>query len=285
LWEFAHLQSGEPALRDDSGRLSLDEATGLVLVLVPGGRFLMGAQPPDPAPQGSDAESIADNERPVHEVELGPYFIAKHELTQAQWRRIWGANPSYYSNSQDLKVSITDLHPVENVTWLECVEAMRRLGLTLPSEAQWEHAARGGRAWPWWTGPEKEGLQGRANLADRTAFERLGVDWPALKDWPEFLDGHALHAPVGSYPANPYGLHDTIGNVNEFCLDGYDERYYVISPRRDPVCHSAQAIDRVARGGSYGQTASMARASARLSISPETKDPAVGLRPARGLDP
>ena len=96
LWEFAHLATGTPAERGADGRLILTEETGVVLVLIPAGRFWMGAQSTDEAGRNYDPQA-QPNEGPVHEVELSPHFLSKYEMTQGQWQRIMGANPSAYT--------------------------------------------------------------------------------------------------------------------------------------------------------------------------------------------
>src|SRR5262245_14637069 len=212
LWEFAHLLTGEPAERGPDGKLAISGDTGLVFVLIPGGSFWMGAQATDPAARNYMPWAAA-YESPVHEVSLDPFFLSKYEMTQAQWARLTGQNPS---DDRDGNAAIL---PVEQVSWFSCDELMRRLQLTLPTEAQWEYAARAGTETIWWTGGEKESLEGAANLAD-VANQRMmqaslgGGDVEAWLD-----DGHARSSPVGSYRANPFGLHDVVGNVSEWCRD------------------------------------------------------------------
>ena len=95
LWEFAHVQSGDPAERGDDGKLLLKESIGIVLVLIPGGTFKMGAQSTDASEPNYDPQARADESR-VHEVTLAPYFMSKYEMTQGQWLRFVGSNPSQY---------------------------------------------------------------------------------------------------------------------------------------------------------------------------------------------
>ena len=99
LLEFAHLQTGEPAVRRGDGELVLSEGTGLVLVLIPGGTFTMGAQPSDPDGPNYDPQADID-EHPVHDVQLSAHFLSKYEMTQGQWIRITGSNPSRYDPSR-----------------------------------------------------------------------------------------------------------------------------------------------------------------------------------------
>jgi formylglycine-generating enzyme required for sulfatase activity len=277
LWEFAHLMTGAPAERGPDGKLVLSEETGVVLVLLPGGSFWMGAQSSDPAGRNYDPQARGD-EGPVHAVELSAYFLSKYELTQGQWLRLTGRNPSNYQKSA---LAPTLLHPVEQVSWLDCMEWLPRAGLGLSSEAQWECGARGGTDTPWWTGADRESLRGAANLADQAAA-RAGATWGDIKDWPELDDGYAVHAPVGTYSANAFGLHEVHGNVWEWCLDGFDSGFYGQSPRRDPVAPHEGAAYRVTRGGGFNIAASLARSALRSFLTPSDAIPFLGVRPARG---
>ena len=276
LWEFAHVASGDVPVRGADGRLAVTEDTGIVLVLIPGGTFTMGS--PATAPN-------RDPDERLHTVTLEPYFLSKHEMTQAQWLRATGSNPSFYwaGYPPNGGVPVTPLHPVERVNWFECAETLRRLGLRLPTEAQWERAARGGTNTTWWTGDEPESLRGTLNVAD-AAFVRSGVIVDRRYVWAELDDGFAVHSPVGSYRANPYGLHDVHGNVFEWCRDYYSTyRYPATGPdgERQPTDNR----DRVIRGGGFADRPERARSADRSSMVPVDRDDHVGLRPARPLDP
>ena len=286
LWEFADLQSGEPAERGADGKLIRKESMGLVFVLIPGGTFRMGAQKTDPTEPNYDPQA-KHNESPVHEVTLSPYFLSKYEMTQGQWERFVGCNPSDYGPRHYSRTwnqagkEWSALHPVERVSWTECLETMSRMGLALPSEAQWECGARGGRDSPFWTGSDLESLKGAANLADAYGKshgnEALGVYEK------EFDDGNSVHAEAGSYRANPFGLHETIGNVWEWCLDGFDADFYGKSPRVDPVAPWTGAAARVRRGGGFVDVGVFARSANRDHYAPEFRDNDIGLRPARAV--
>src|SRR6185436_2912796 len=113
---------------------------------------------------------------------LSPYFISKYEMTQAQWMRAAARNPSVYKPPYEFAPTLS--HPVEQVSWLDCVEVLGRVGLTLPSEAQWERGARGSTSTIWWTGAERESLRRKVNIADQTA-KRAGAPWGDINDWPD----------------------------------------------------------------------------------------------------
>ena len=282
LWEFAHLFSGEVPERDPGGRLVVTGESGIVLVLVPGGTFAMGAQSDDPLAPGHLPYAFP-NEAPVHEVELAPYFLAKHELTQGQWLRCAGANPS--SLQPDPFAAPGDppcdlRHPVELVSWEDCARLLPRIGLALPTEAQWERAARAGSGDPWWVGDDPEALQGFVNLADLAVLE-AGNRWPQIERWLD--DGWVRHAPVDAFDPNPFGLHSVYGNVWEWCLES--GAAYTEPPRPgDGARLGAGGIQRVGRGGGYVNNAVFARASIRDLRPARSVHPAYGVRPARGLD-
>ncbi len=131
----------------------------------------------------------------------------------------------------------------------------------------------------WWTGNEKETLQGVANVADRYAKAHGGSGWVGADD--SLDDGNTVHARVGSYPANGFGLHEVIGNVREWCQDGYDSGFYRQSSRQDPVAPVAGSSLRVTRGGSFGNAASNARSAYRDNDTPSYAGFYLGCRPAR----
>ena len=269
LWEFAHLQSGAKAVRKD-GRLVVDDAMGLVLVLIPGGRFRMGA---------SLADRLANNiERPAHEVTLSPFFFSKYEMTQSQWRRIAGRDPSYFDPRRVYGSKAT--HPVENMSWDDCQTQLHRLGLILPSEAQWEYACRAGTRSRWWTGDRRESLRGKVNLADQTA-KSVGMRWPAIAEWPDLEDGYVASAPIGKFAANPFGLHEVHGNVAEWCQD--DHAQYRLLAQKDPIISAGLPV-RVYRGGSHINGPSNVRVSSRTYATPNYRSGAVGVRPARPVE-
>jgi formylglycine-generating enzyme required for sulfatase activity len=181
-------------------------------------------------------------------------------------------------------MEIDDRHPVEAVSAREAERTLARLGLTLPTEAQWEYAARAGTTTPWWTGAAKESLQSpklAANLADQTAAES-GAPWPGTKTWPEFRDGFVAHAPVGSLAPNPFGLYDVHGNVWEFVRDGlgwYDKD----KPRPGDGLRGIRPEDsdgRIARGGSFAFDYTFARVSLRYTTAHGYRNDDLGFRPS-----
>lgn len=290
LWEFAHLASGAPAQPGPDGTLILGPETGLVFVLMPPGRFLMGAWP-----TSADADAVgqrdpfaAGDEAPVTGVELDAFLLSKYEMSQAQWERLAGDNPSYFTPELLVESSpLTDeataaLHPVEQVTWLQSTEVLRRYRLDLPTEAQWEYAARGGTNTVWWTGDDVESLRGVINIADEAA-RRAQQDWATIDDWPGLEDGYPFHAQVDAFLPNPFGLYNVLGNIYEWCRDEIAD--YSVEPHPGTgERHGRPGAGRNIRGGSFLFAARKARSADRGSMSPSSYDIHVGLRPMRSLD-
>ena len=284
LWEFAHLLTGEPVSRQGDS-LSFRAESGVVLVLVPGGTYTLGARlprdPDNPGPH-EDPEIRLRGEGPVRDVHLDPFFLSKYELTQAQWVRLTGSNPSFrYPDFRDLDVSWT--HPVEQVSWLEAEDALLRCGLQLPSEAQWEAAARAGTTTPYWTGRDPRTLTGAENLDDRLL---LRGDRHELVSNRAHQDGYPIHAPVTTFRPNPWGFHHILGNVTEVCRDVFmvDLRWPLRGGdglRIAPEDHGLRSV----RGGNFyvSETPSRVtwRSDERFDIP---RGGTTGVRPARRLD-
>ncbi len=282
LFEFADSETGKPPPRDAGGRLVIDDDSALVFVLLPGGTFLMGSQSHDPgAPNyDSDASSTsADSEgNPVH-VALDPFFISKYEMTQGQWLRVTGTNPAYYpAGTSRGGRRVTLRNPVEAVSWLDCTSVARRLGFLLPTEAQWEYAARAGTSTRYSTGDDVGSLNGYANIADATAAR----EQPEWRFDPEVDDGNVIHAAVGSFKPNAFGLHDTIGNVFEWCRDS--ECDYAQPPQPgDGERVKTDDSERVIRGGSFSYSAIYAKSAARDHVNPTSQASHTGYRPSRAI--
>jgi len=284
LWEFWDVESGDrPNRNSDTGEWVIGEQTGLVLMLVPGGSFFMGMPEPSEDRPGFPRESgrfssTMGNETPVHRVNVAPFFLSKYEMTQGQWIRVVGTNPSAYQTADS---GHDRRYPVENMSWVDAVVGLRRHGMRLPTEAQWEYSARAGSDTLWWTGDELLSLVGYENIADKS----FGLVASGDRFEPGIDDGSALDSPVGSYKPNGFGLFDVAGNVTEWC-----ESQYVDYPSLEqcgdwiglpPDVRSPVA--RVMRGGNYGRVADMARSRRRLYTPPSGASFDVGLRPARSL--
>jgi formylglycine-generating enzyme required for sulfatase activity len=228
-----------------SGPAFRDCASCPEMVPLPAGAFDMG---------DLDGKGYA-HERPVRRVSFaGGLALGKYEVTQAEWRAVMGANPSRF---------VGDRNPVENVTWEEAKEYARRLAAKtgkpyrLPSEAEWEYAARAGSraAYPW----------GNTITRDQARY---------------YEDGGTR--PVGSYQPNAFGLHDTAGNVWEWVEDCWSASHADV-PADGAARERAGCDARVNRGGSWGRNANSLRSAYREWAEPGVRSSTLGFRVARGM--
>ncbi|MCA8973642.1 MAG: SUMF1/EgtB/PvdO family nonheme iron enzyme [Planctomycetes bacterium] len=268
-FEFYHLRSACEASRDPAtlpiptiapdGSVGMDGATGIVFVLIPGGTFTMGAQSGEPAAPNHDEDANGDEE-PPHEVTVQPFFLSRFEATRGQWQRMFDIDPSYYEGTPEL--------PVESVSWTECDVSLTNMGLRLPTEAEWEFAARAGIDGRWACGDDPRLLATFGNLADLHA-----QGYGPFEAWD---DRFLIPAPVGSYSAQRFGLHDVHGNVSEWCFDAYTRIY---------GSGSSNLVDHVVRGGCHTDLAIESRLTFRNSAPADSRGPGLGVRPARALRP
>ena len=214
------------------------------MIAVEGGTFTMGGT----SEQGDDAY---DWEKPTHSVTLSSYRIGETEVTQALWQAVMGSNPSHFSGSQK---------PVEQVSWNDCQDFIRRLNaltgenFRLPTEAEWEYAARGGKkSW----GYKYSGSNTIGNVA-----------------WYDDNSGSQTHNVAKKSP-NELGLYDISGNVWEWCQDWYGS--YSSGSQTNPTGPSSGSF-RVIRGGSWGDYASGCRVSYRSFNDPTFRSSYLGLR-------
>ncbi|MBL4847991.1 MAG: SUMF1/EgtB/PvdO family nonheme iron enzyme [Planctomycetes bacterium] len=254
----------------------VNRADESILVWVSAGNFAMGS------------EAGEDDEQPVHVVSLRDgFFLGKREITWRQYEAYCRTSGRAVPNRIVNRFSPPDDHPVVNVSWDDAVAYCGWAGLRLPSEAEWEYAARGPQntTWPWGEEPPGGSL---LNLADQSAY----WDWPAqLKrrfslEKAEFNDGFSDTAPVGSYPRgrSPSGCLDLAGNVSEWVQDSYRLNYE--GAPTDGRAHDPRDSSlRVFRGGSWNDDAVRCRSANRYKNRPDTRGEYLGFRPARSLEP
>lgn len=260
FWEFLHLATGTLPETNSDGTYGVTAMTGVVLVLLPGDTFFMGAQTPTPSGGEVNCDPLArTDESPVNQVSLEPFFVSKYELTQGQWLRITGRNPSYFCPSRTTS-EFSLVNPVDSVDWHACDETLRTVDLQLPTEAQWEYAARAGTTSPWFVGNDPSKVYAFANLLE---------------------NGAPHHVAVGSYAPNPFGLHDTAGNVWEWCRD-YGSYTLPVQPG-DGLRIAKGEEYRVFRGGAFLSSPERARSAYRYVVKSDYRGSYVGLRPARGV--
>jgi formylglycine-generating enzyme required for sulfatase activity len=231
-----------------------EPSAAVVMVSLQGGCFAMGSDRGSP------------DEQPVHDVCLSPFKIDKHEVPQQEFLLKMGANPSRFKGA--------DL-PVESVTWNEARIYCERAGKRLPTEAEWEYAARAGKttAYPW--GDELDPKQ--VNYCDKNCKYNL-------RDL-EGDDGFANTAPVGSFPPNAFGLFDMAGNVSEWTADWMQDNYYRISPKKNPAgpgrrdnALTGGTNEKVIRGGAWNTDAFELRSSNRKSLWTDYRIDSLGFR-------
>ena len=266
-----------------------------------------------PQYERSRFEKLGD-EAPVHKVRIThAFYLDRHEVTVGQFRKFlaasgyvpeseadgtggYGFNPDYDPatsahgdafEGRDRKYSWrnpgfpqNDDHPVTNVTWNDAAAMAAWLSkeegvvYRLPTEAEWEYAARAGTRTRYYSGNDPQSLRQAANVFDADAMQ----NWPK---WKAFAladsDGFAFTAPVGSFAPNAFGLYDMHGNVWEWCADWHDENYYTVSPSDDPQGPASGTV-RVRRGGSWHTWPFYARSSFRNWNTPQTRYTLVGMR-------
>ena len=245
-----------------SGSTWTDLATGIDFVKIPAGCFQMGSP--------LSEKGRKDDEGPAHEVCLDGFLMGKYEVTQKQWQRVMGQNPSYYKEG--------DQYPVEQVSWDDVnmfIEKMnKRSGqkFRLPTEAEWEYAARAktetARYWD-----ASQPACSFSNVHDKTSKQSNRFSWPSQ----DCDDGFATTAPVGQYEPNGFGLYDMIGNVWEWCQDYYSSGYYAISSKGNPQ-GPAQGSLRVMRGSDWYYGADYMRSAKRRYAGPAYRESRLGFR-------
>ena len=244
------------------------------MVLIPAGEFQMGS-------------SENTDEQPVHTVYIDAFYMDKYEVTNAQYKKFLDANPQWrkgriasaYHDGDYLKhwngnnyPPGKGKHPVTYVSWYAAMAYAKWAGKRLPTEAEWEKAARGGLAgqqYPWGDAIDSVRANYNKNVGDTTF--------------------------VGKYSSNGYGLYDMVGNVAEWCLDLYDEDFYVSSQRQNPIA-GASVLDvtmnflsvrtrRVLRGGSWSQLSQYVRVADRTKGNPMLSYFGAGFRCVRAGTP
>ena len=241
LYEYGPAKSFTTAPGSASTETLTVNGVSYRLVAVEGGTFWMGC------------DSTYDNEKPMHQVTLSSYHIGQTEVTQQLWEAVMGTNPSEFRG---------DSLPVEKVSWEDCQAFIQKLNqqtgktFRLPTEAEWEYAARGGR--------HSQGCI------------YAGADMLSYVAWFGDNSGEQTHK-VAIKDPNELGLYDMSGNVWEWCHDWYDAEWYAVSPQVNPSGPSS-GIYHVGRGGCWSNGESFCRVTRRLYDSPAKSFCNVGFR-------
>jgi len=257
-----------------AGQIWTDPATGIEFVWIPAGKFMMGQTESEKQWLIATAGEMRYKasflkELPRHEVRITQgFWLSKYEVTQGQWVAVMdGQNPAFFTEAkvgQDWRN-----HPVEQVSWDEIQAFLKKLNVNaekemyrLPSEAEWEYAARAGT---------------------ETLFA-FGDDADTLKEyaWYDENSGGTTH-PVGTLKPNAWGVHDMHGNVWEWVSDWFDAAYYAQSPKENSQ-GPASGSYRVIRGGGWGNDAGACRAARRNQNAPGGRDVLFGFRLLKTLE-
>ena len=261
-------KKSKTALKRPTGKLptvvSQTDNLGIEFVFIPAGNFMMGLSPANLSETYRMArkdyadfeKSWIENEMPVHRVEISEdYWLGKTEVTQAQWEKVMGSNPSFNNSCSDC--------PVERVSWEDAKEFIRKLNeldngfvYSLPTEAEWEYAARGG-----------------TNRLFAGNIEDLA--------WHSGNSEIATH-PVESRLPNSFGLYDMHGNVEEWCEDLY-QLYDDSKSENEEAATPVTKNLRVMRGGSWNVFPTLQRATARKCAAPTLRNIVTGFRLAARL--
>ncbi|MBI3921731.1 MAG: SUMF1/EgtB/PvdO family nonheme iron enzyme [Armatimonadetes bacterium] len=220
-------------------KTKINPIDGAEMVWIPAGEFLMGS---------NERSNERADEKPPHKVYLDGYWIYKFEVTVAQYRKFCRATRRKMPDAPSW--GWKDNHPIIDVDWFDATAYSKWAGVRLPTEAQWEKAARGtdGRKYPW------------------------GNKWDRRKCANSVGKRLSGTMPVGSYPTgiSPCHVRDMSGNVFEWCADWFDEKYYAKSPGRNPIGPTSGTY-RVLRGGSWATDVAREFAAAeRSSIPPDS---------------
>ncbi|HPS54489.1 MAG TPA: formylglycine-generating enzyme family protein [Sedimentisphaerales bacterium] len=240
--------------------VNIAENINIDLVFIPQGKFHMGSP--------RDIAKSENDERPLHQVNITKgFYMSKYEVTQKQYLAIM----KYHKGLQ----FVGDQLPVDNIEWYEAntfiekLSQQTKLKFRFPTEAEWEYACKAGTETPFYTG------------------NTIGPDQANYDCESTYMGGpqgspYGETRPVGSYPANPFGLYDMHGNVWEWCADWYDDNYYKFSPEDDPQ-GPHKGGKKVIRGGAWSQDPDKLRSADRRARDPKSDRENVGFRLALDL--
>lgn len=229
---------------------------GAPMVLIPAGEFVMGSP---------DGEGL-DNEQPEHKVWVDAFYLDKFEVTNARYEKFMEetgrARPKFW---EQLDLTVHGELPVIGVSWHDAKAYCEWAEKRLPTEAEWEYAARGTdrRRYPW------------GNAAPTAQLVNYGKNW-SYKFYEDRLE------PVTSHEAgkSPFGVYNMAGNVFEWVADWYEIKYYLRSPQRNPP-GPEKGEQKVMRGGSWNFASEYIRTTSRMKLKPMDREADVGIRCAR----
>ena len=262
------------------------------MVLIPAGDFLMGS---------AAGSASADDEQPQRTVFVSSFWMDRYEVTNARYERFVSAtgHPAPANVKPELTLWFhgkafpgSEQHPVVNVDWQDALAYCRWAGKRLPTEAEWEKAARGtdGRTYPWGNEWDHARANSASYWAGRTIEFKDAAEWKsfwvdgegARRSKERGILGEVLTMPVGSFPdgASPYGLFDMAGNASEWVWDWYEPYYYLKAPASDPKGPDGVLL-KVVRGGSWLKPARSLRTTDRDYGFPDARPSGTGFRCAK----
>ena len=261
---------------------------GAKMILIPQGEFTMGAPKDELAEFPNRGYLNYESERPPHQISMPDFYIDRYEVTNKQFQQflddiLASGDTNYRHHKQPDESDYSrellnehlddDIQPVVSVSWYNAYAYCQWAGKRLPSEAEWEYAARGGdqyRKYPWGNAdPDSDGIW----WANYQPKQGRGSD------------GHRFSAPVGSFPdgVSPFGLMDMSGNVEEWVQDWYGADYYKKSKETHNPVGPANGSQKVIKGGSYATNKWHIRIATRLVGRPKDRSAQLGFRCARSL--
>jgi len=278
-----------------------NQKDGAEMVYIPAGEFMMGSDTNEINSTwqkfGWDEKwkQYAKDESPKHRVYVDGFWMYKYEVTVAQYRQFCQETERQMPEAPNWEWQHTwgwqDNHPIVNVTWDDALAYCQWAGVRLPTEAEWEYAARGGNTGlngkPGylfvWGDELPKGKGGYGNFADdslKTLYPKWM--WTTIEGYD---DGYVDTAPVGSFNPNGFGLYDMAGNVWEWCADWYDDNYYASALDRNPQGPSSGTAH-IIRGGSWNNSfINPLRVAYRNSLYPSPSEGLVGFRCVRASNP
>jgi formylglycine-generating enzyme required for sulfatase activity len=231
------------------------------MIYIPGGTFKMGS-------------NKKRNEYPIHTVTISSFYLDRHEVTVEEYKRFCTATRRKMPEQPEWNEAG---HPVVKVTWIDARDYAKWAGKRLPTEAEWEYAARGtAKSFYYTYGESKHRGKNYGDIADET-FHQIRAQFPVVE---KYYDGFVYTAPVETFPRNIFGLYDMEGNVLEWCADWYDPKYYRKSPKKDPKGPETGKY-KVIRGASWNRGFRYLRATYRTYYPVKADYDFLGFRCAR----